>query len=85
MVIVGLEKMMNGVRNLLVFDPMYRAPKAMEQLIHRGERSIRHTDSKLLSFYRRSEYRLEPYIDFECLELNGDNLPIFPAWEVRKG
>ncbi|KAF2423315.1 DUF1671-domain-containing protein [Tothia fuscella] len=83
MVIVGLEKMQNGVRNLLVFDPMYQAPKAMEQLVQRGERKIRAPDPKLLHFYRRSEYRLENYVDFECLELTGDNLPIFPAWDVR--
>lgn len=69
MTIVGIEIMKNGVRNLLVFDPMYSASKAMNQLVQRGHRHIRNSDSKLMSAYRRSEFRLESYLDFEILEL----------------
>jgi hypothetical protein len=67
MTIVGLEVMRNGLRNLLVFDPMYRAPGAMEQLV-RGERHLNGPNHKLMSAYRRADYRLEPYLDFEVLE-----------------
>jgi hypothetical protein len=67
MTIVGLEVMRNGMRNLLVFDPMYRAPGAMEQLVRR-ERRLNGPNHKLMSAYRRAEYRLEPYLDFEVLE-----------------
>jgi hypothetical protein len=67
MTIVGLEEMRNGLRNLLVFDPMYRAPGAMEQLVRR-ERGINSPNDRLMGAYRRAEYRLEPYLDFEVLE-----------------
>jgi hypothetical protein len=62
--IVGLEKMRNGTRNLLVFDPMYQVPASMLQLIERGR--VRETNSKLLRFYRRSQHRLYHYADFEA-------------------
>jgi hypothetical protein len=67
MTIVGLEIMQNGLRNLLVFDPMYRAPGAMEQLVRR-ERHVDGPNHRLMKAYRRPEYRLEPYLDFELLQ-----------------
>lgn len=68
MTIVGLEHMKDGTRNLLVFDPMFRAMKGMEQLVQKGERYVRGSDSKLMHYYRRPEYRLEHFLDFEVLE-----------------
>lgn len=68
MTIVGLEIMKSGVRNLLVFDPMYSASKAMSQLVQKGEQNIRNPNDKLMKAYRRSQYRLENYLEFELLE-----------------
>ncbi|RDI79804.1 Serine/threonine-protein kinase [Venturia inaequalis] len=38
--IVGLEIMKDGTRNLLVFDPMYQAPKLMKEMVDAGPRRI---------------------------------------------
>ncbi|TLD23493.1 Serine/threonine-protein kinase [Venturia nashicola] len=38
--IVGLEIMRDGTRNLLVFDPMYQAPKLMREMVDAGPRRI---------------------------------------------
>jgi hypothetical protein len=62
--IVGVEKMKDGKRNLLVFDPMYQVPGAMQALIERGR--VRETNPKLLRLYRRSQQRLYSYADFEA-------------------
>jgi hypothetical protein len=97
--IVGLEIMRDGTRNLLVFDPMYQAPRLMKQMVDAGHNRIVGPNFKLLNFYRRSQYRLQNYVDFETLEyvlrtifsstllmfsrLTGD-LPMFPAWEAGR-
>lgn len=97
--IVGLEIMRDGTRNLLVFDPMYQAPMLMKQMVDAGPRRIVGPNYKLLSFYRRSQYKLQNFVDFETLEyvlrvfsskhqltiprLTGD-LPLFPAWEAGR-
>ncbi|QDS70419.1 hypothetical protein FKW77_009568 [Venturia effusa] len=81
--IVGLEIMRDGTRNLLVFDPMYQAPKLMKEMVDAGPRRIVGPNYKLLSFYRRTQHRLQNYADFETLELKGD-LPLFPAWEAGR-
>jgi hypothetical protein len=62
--VVGVERMRNGTRNLLVFDPMYQVPTSMLQLMERGR--VRDTNSKLLRLYRRSQHRLYHYADFEA-------------------
>ncbi|KIW09266.1 hypothetical protein, variant [Verruconis gallopava] len=62
--IVGMERMRNGTRNLLVFDPMYQVPTSMLQLIERGR--VKELNTKLLRFYRRSQLRLHSYADFEA-------------------
>lgn len=66
--IVGLEIMKDGTRNLLVFDPMYQAPKLMKEMVDAGPRRIVGPNYRLLSFYRRSQHRLQNYADFETLE-----------------
>lgn len=72
--IVGLEIRRDGMRSLLVFDPMYQAPTLMKQMVDVGPRRIVGPNNKLLNFYRRSEYRLQSYRDFEALEY------VFPAY-----
>jgi hypothetical protein len=62
--IVGVEKMKDGKRNLLVFDPMYQVPAAMLAYIEKGR--ARETNAKLLRLYRRSQNRLYNYADFEA-------------------
>jgi len=82
--IVGMEILRDGSRNLLVFDPMYQAPKQMKQLVEGGGAArVNQHNPKLLNFYRRSQHRLQNYADFETLELTGD-LPMFPAWEAGR-
>ena len=66
--IVGLEIMRDGTRNLLVFDPMYQAPVLMKQMVDAGPRRIVGPNWKLMNFYRRSQYKLQNYVDFETLE-----------------
>jgi hypothetical protein len=69
MTIVGLEIMKDSTRNLLVFDPMYQAPKSMKDILEQGgARRVAGLNNKLLTFYRRSQYRLQQYLDFETLE-----------------
>jgi len=79
--VVGVERMKNGTRNLLVFDPMYQVSSAMLSLIEKGR--VRESNQKLLKLYRRPQNRLYNYADFEATTLEGE-LPLFPAWDVGR-
>ncbi|KAF2404554.1 DUF1671-domain-containing protein [Trichodelitschia bisporula] len=68
MTIIGLERMRDGTRNLLVFDPLYCAPRIMQDMIDRGPQAIHVPNEKFMRLYRRHETKLYPYLDFEVLE-----------------
>lgn len=67
MTIIGLERKLNGSRNLLVFDPMFHDAYNITKLI--GER-FRHPEPEdLLKAYRRGTKYLRKYNEFELLKL----------------
>ncbi|KAI5364871.1 Putative peptidase C78, ubiquitin modifier-specific peptidase 1/ 2 [Septoria linicola] len=65
MTIVGLERLRNGTRNLLVFDSSFATPKPMQQLAQ--GRNTRSNVSDLLKPYRRSDRSLSRWDEFEVL------------------
>lgn len=70
MTIVGVEQRMEGVVNLVVFDPMFNASPALKKLALANITSFRAPDpGKLLKAHRRGEKYLEKYKDFELLKL----------------
>lgn len=67
MTIVGLEKMKNGLSNLLVLDPMFRPSPAMCLLI-KNHKYPPTGPEKLLKAYRRGANCLSRYGRFELLK-----------------
>ncbi|KAF4412239.1 Ubiquitin carboxyl-terminal hydrolase ZUFSP [Colletotrichum fructicola Nara gc5] len=70
--IVGFERQKNGPSNLLVFDPMFRDPPALAQLI--GQTFKHRSADESLKPYRRGSKYLRRYREFEILRLDGSQL-----------
>ncbi|KAK6584509.1 hypothetical protein PZA11_002733 [Diplocarpon coronariae] len=67
MTIVGFEKMKDGTKNVIVFDPMFHDATNMTKLINQ---SFRYKNPKdLLKAYRRGVKYLQRYTEFELLKL----------------
>lgn len=66
MTIVGIEKLTNGRRNLLVFDPQYHDSEWVSSAIERGFQGGE--GKKFLKLYRRDVSYLARYSEFELLE-----------------
>jgi hypothetical protein len=66
--IVGIEKLRNGKRRLLTFDPGYRAPMALMK--PHGAVHSKMSARLILWIYRRDETYLKRYRGFESLFLD---------------
>ena len=70
MTIVGVEQRLDGIVNLVVFDPMFNPSPALKKLALAGTASFRCPEpEKLMKAHRRGEKYLEKYKDFELLKL----------------
>lgn len=70
MTIVGVEQRLDGIVNLVVFDPMFNPSPALKRLAFSGSNSFRVSEpEKLLKAHRRGGKYLEKYRDFELLKL----------------
>lgn len=68
MTIVGIEKQTSGQANLLVFDPMFRDAKLINERVDR-KFTYKYSDSAL-NAYRRGHKYLRRYREFEVLRLD---------------
>ncbi|EAU30608.1 predicted protein [Aspergillus terreus NIH2624] len=66
--IVGFEIRDNGSANLLVFDPMFKPPRAIDRL--KGTRTVPPDPSRILKGYRRGSAYFQKYKLFEILKLS---------------
>lgn len=66
MTIVGIERTLDGVRNLLVFDPFFTPSAPMKNLIGVTPRG-RFDSGMLLRAYRRRMNYLQKYKEFELI------------------
>lgn len=66
MTIVGLEKKMDGSKNLLVFDPMFHDAPNVIKLIGKKTFSVKNP-AEFLRAYRRNMKYLKRYRAFEVL------------------
>jgi hypothetical protein len=64
--IVGFEIRDNGSANLLVFDPMFKPPRAIDRL--KGTRTVPPDPSRILKGYRRGSAYFQKYKLFEILK-----------------
>ncbi|RYP66096.1 hypothetical protein DL770_008866 [Monosporascus sp. CRB-9-2] len=65
--IIGLEKRMDGVMELLVFDPVFRDPDSITRYVGR---KVKHKNPDFaLKLYRRGPKYLKKYHEFEILRL----------------
>jgi zinc finger-containing ubiquitin peptidase 1 len=70
MTIVGLEQRLDGVLNLVVFDPMFNPSPALKKLALANTTAFRSPEpEKLLKAHRRGEKYLQKYKEFELLKL----------------
>ncbi|RAH48341.1 C78 family peptidase [Aspergillus brunneoviolaceus CBS 621.78] len=67
MTIVGFEIRDNGSANLLVFDPMFKAPPAIRRL--KDTPGLNPDPARILKGYRRGTAYLQKYTAFELLKL----------------
>ncbi|KAF5879623.1 putative peptidase family c78 protein [Botrytis fragariae] len=67
MTIIGFEKLTDGTKNLLVFDPMFHDSSKVVKLVGGPARSKHPSD--LLKAYRRGNKYLKRYNEFELLKL----------------
>jgi hypothetical protein len=65
MTIVGLERLTNGSRNLLVFDSSFATSKPLRKLL--DGRDAHASPEDLLKVYRRSNHSLTRWSEFEIL------------------
>lgn len=65
MTIVGIEKLSDGTKNLIVFDPMYHDPPAVTK--HVGQRFTHRNPEDALKLYRRGKKYLGKYNEYEVL------------------
>ncbi|KAK8247655.1 peptidase family C78-domain-containing protein, partial [Phyllosticta capitalensis] len=77
--IVGFERLKDGSRNLLVFDPMFRTSPGMHRIL--GRKDLRTHRPEILQAYRRGARQLSKHRDFEMVKLTA-HPPLFPAWDV---
>ncbi|KAK7539083.1 peptidase family C78-domain-containing protein [Phyllosticta citricarpa] len=77
--IVGFERLKDGTRNLLVFDPMFRTSPGMHRIL--GRKDLRTHRPEILQAYRRGARQLSRHRDFEMIKLTA-HPPLFPAWDV---
>ncbi|CAG8959361.1 hypothetical protein HYFRA_00001259 [Hymenoscyphus fraxineus] len=66
--IIGFEKLSDGTKNLLVFDPMYRDPPSVTKHVGRSQ-FIHKSPEDALKLYRRGKRYLSKYNAFETLIL----------------
>lgn len=66
MTIVGFEIRDNGSANLLVFDPMFKAPPAIRRL--KDTPGLNPDPARILKGYRRGTAYLQKYTAFELLK-----------------
>jgi zinc finger-containing ubiquitin peptidase 1 len=64
--IVGIERRIDGARNLIVFDPMFKPAAPMKRLV--GVTFRYQNPSELLKAYRRGDKYLKRFNDFELLQ-----------------
>lgn len=66
MTIVGIEKKLDGSKNLLVFDPMFHDAPDVIKLIEKKSFSVKNP-AEFLRAYRRNMKYLKRYRAFEVL------------------
>lgn len=72
MTIIGIEKRLGGSRSLLVFDPAYKASKAMSKMLDCNAITTSGSNAPSMSLikpYRRGKRYLKRYHAFETLRL----------------
>lgn len=67
MTIVGIEKTLDGMRNLLVFDPFFTPSAPMKNLIGMRQLKGRLDSQMLLKAHRRGINYLQKYKEFELI------------------
>lgn len=67
MTIVGIERTLDGMRNLLVFDPFFTPSAPMKNLIGLRPAKGRLDSEMLLRAYRRKMNYLQKYKEFELI------------------
>lgn len=67
MTIVGIERTLDGMRNLLVFDPFFTPSTPMKNLIGTRQVKGRLDSGMLLRAYRRKMNYLQKYKEFELI------------------
>ncbi|PWY64994.1 DUF1671 domain protein [Aspergillus heteromorphus CBS 117.55] len=65
--IIGFEVRDNGSADLLVFDPMFKAPPAVKRL--KGTKALTPDPERILKGYRRGTAYLQKYKTFELLKI----------------
>ena len=65
MTIVGLERMKDGSRNLILFDPSFPTSNAMIRLLRGRNGSV--VPAAVLKAYRKSEDSLAKWREFEIM------------------
>lgn len=70
MTIVGIEKTLDGMRSLLVFDPFFTPSLPMRDLIEMRPLKGRLDSEMLLRAYRRGMRYLQKYKEFELIRLD---------------
>lgn len=66
MTIVGLERLVDGSRNLFIFDSSFATSKPMQKRLD-GQRHSQSSPENLLRAYRKSELYLSQYDEFEII------------------
>lgn len=67
MTIVGIEKLSDGTKNLIVFDPMYHDPPAVMKHAGSGQKFVHRNPEDALKLYRRGKKYLGKYNEYEIL------------------
>ncbi|KIV90930.1 hypothetical protein PV10_05531 [Exophiala mesophila] len=80
MTIVGVESRVDGLVNLVVYDPMFNPSAVLKKLALTMSRAFKCAEpEKLLKAHRRGESYLSRYRDFELLKLMDGKTPAAPA------
>jgi hypothetical protein len=65
--IIGFEKLKNGAKNLIVFDPSFHDSSSIVRLV--GQTFVHPLPDLALKMYRRGNKYLKMYSEFEVLRL----------------
>jgi hypothetical protein len=73
MTIIGFEQLIDGTKNLLVFDPVFHDSSKVTKLV--GHTFIHKSPGNVLKAYRRGTRYLKKYHEFELLKYVPCHLP----------